>query len=431
MEQIPTFMRILGEEVAGGDMALLDKMFDEGKIDTAKYLPIVLARMKKESDKLMGAYYESLPYATAEASRQREKWMREFAEGGAEKGILRFWEVWGAFVKESRSWAPQLGEIFGRVSWEFSRFFLMSNEFKRWAFRGETDPRNYFQKTFGDYEGSFFEASIEQMERAKKTMSELFSLIGQAFGDGGIMKKTVEIMSAVVYEVSSILNILALVAQGKFREAKKEFSIYSKDDTLRLEAIKMGLPLGSDEYKNYILEGRKKAREDANKDYQALEVIDKFKPEPYSLAELRMSPEDLAMKDTGLFARLWKTPEYLKSLDYYRSRKDERDNYENIFRVFKEVGGEAFLNGATFRDSPTNNKLDFRDNDWETLSREEQQKQLMQNIYSTTNQNISVQLRVDGIATMDGIESELKSAVERVFPSGLYQYNTTIPNVVQ
>lgn len=424
-------MRILSEEVAGGDMAVLDKMFEKGEIETSKYLPIVLARMKEESDKLMESYYKSLPYATAEASRQREKWMREFAEGGAEKGILRFWEVWGAFVKESRSWAPQLGEIFGRVSWEFSRFFLMYNEFKRWAFRGETDPRNYFQKTFGDYEGSFFEASVEQMERAKKTMGELFSLIGQAFGEAGIMKKTVEIMSAVIYEVSSILNILALVAQGKFREAKKEFSIYSKDDALRLEAIKMGLPFGSDEYKNYILEGRKKAREDANKESQALEVIERSKPSPRSLAELHMSPEDLAMKDTNLFARLWKTPEYLEALKFYQSRKAESEEYNKQLRLLREVGAEAFLSGVGFQESITTDRIDFRDNNWETLSREEQQKQLMQNVYSTTNQNISVQLRVDGIATMDGIEAGLKSAVERIFPSGLYQYNTTIPNVVQ
>lgn len=173
-------MRILGEEVAGGDMALLDKMFEKGEIETSKYLPIVLSRMKKESDKLMGAYYESLPYATAEASRQREKWMREFAEGGAEKGLLRFWEAWGAFVKESRTWAPQLGEIFGKISWEFSKLFLISNEFKRWAFRGETDIRNFFQQNFGNFDESTFVPLIDAWDNLVKSVLNTVDAIRDA-----------------------------------------------------------------------------------------------------------------------------------------------------------------------------------------------------------------------------------------------------------
>lgn len=152
-------MRILGEQAAGGDMAKLDKMFESGELITAKYLPMVLAQMKRESDKMMGEYWSSLPYLVNNAARQQELFMRKFAESGAESGLNRFWVVWGQIVEDSIGGAERLGRAFEAAAWKFSNALLIPQELFRWI-DGETDERNVWQKMFGDAESNTMLQSV-------------------------------------------------------------------------------------------------------------------------------------------------------------------------------------------------------------------------------------------------------------------------------
>lgn len=124
-EQIPTFMRILAEQAAGGDMEKLEEMFDKGILYTEKYLPAVLKEMKRQSDTMMEEYWKSLPYMVNQASRQRDLWLREFTAGGGESGLTAFWNSWIQIQKDSIKFARGLGSLFDEVATEFSAAILL------------------------------------------------------------------------------------------------------------------------------------------------------------------------------------------------------------------------------------------------------------------------------------------------------------------
>lgn len=189
-------MRMLGETAAGGDMAKLDEMFESGSLHTAKYLPLVLKKMKEESDKMMGEYWGTLPYYTAEAARQQELWMRSFAEHGGESGLNSFWEVWAQIIEQSRGTAEVFGRYFERVSKDFSGLILLPQELVRWT-QGETDERNFFQSLFGDApieeinyqlsqfrdELSYIPAALANLRESFEGAVEIFNKISVPFGN--------------------------------------------------------------------------------------------------------------------------------------------------------------------------------------------------------------------------------------------------------
>ncbi len=201
-EQIPTFMRILGEQAAGGDMAKLDKMFESGELVTSKYLPKVLAQMKRESDKMMGEYWSSLPYLVNNAARQQELFMRKFAESGAESGLNRFWVVWGQIVEDSIGSAEKLGRVFDNVAWKLTSALLVPQELIRWI-NGETDGRNFFQNWFGDAsDHKPLTDLMSQVERFKVNMNNI------EFGGLISIKSTLEDIEGILRLVNGLLEVL-------------------------------------------------------------------------------------------------------------------------------------------------------------------------------------------------------------------------------
>lgn len=158
-------MRILADEAAGGDMAKLDKMFEEGSLHTAKYLPLVLKRMKDDSDKMMEEYRKSLPYYRQQADRQKDLWLRSFTESGGEAGLNNFWQAWIQILEDSYEYAETFGRGFKAAARTFSGLALIPSEFARWQ-DGEKDSRNMFQSIFGDYERSELQEAIGNFKEA-------------------------------------------------------------------------------------------------------------------------------------------------------------------------------------------------------------------------------------------------------------------------
>lgn len=244
-------MRILAEQAAGGDMARLDKMFETGELHTATYLPTVLRLMKEESDKLMPHYRTTLPYWQSQSKNQGERWMREFAEGGAESGITRFWHVMATIKRETIDLAPKLGKAFETISWGFSNMLLIPTEFRRWAYRGEEEISNFFQRTFGDFDLTQFKETQEALSRAKDTIKEVSELIATSFG-GDLLARVIATMDMVIYEISTLVNVMGLTATRQFSEAAEVLDRYGWYKRARLDAEAAGHRKGGDGYNEFV-----------------------------------------------------------------------------------------------------------------------------------------------------------------------------------
>lgn len=224
-------------------MAKLDEMFESGSLHTAKYLPLVLKKMKEESDKMMGEYWGTLPYYTAEAARQQELWMRSFAEHGGESGLNAFWESWAQIVEQSRGSAEVFGRFFERISKDFSGLILLPQEFVRWT-QGETDERNFFQSLFGaapieeiSYQLSQFRDELSYIPEALSNLREsfegaveIFNKLSAPFGDNTSKVTASDATAAGVKSVGAVewisdgLGGIAKLFKGDFSGAGEDLT---------------------------------------------------------------------------------------------------------------------------------------------------------------------------------------------------------------
>lgn len=249
-------MRILADQAAGGDMEKLEEMFDKGILYTEKYLPAVLAEMKRQSDGMMEEYWKSLPYMVNQANRQRDLWLREFTMGGGEKGLAAFWNSWIQIQKDSIRFAGDLGNIFEGIARKFSAAILVPGEFLKWM-GGETNGRNLFVHMFGeakDSEGAQLLLSvIEEISTLGDNLKQLSDILPIRSIDSTLkeIKMILEVINSVLSVVNAPLTAINSVRQrGVFGHMSHIQDVKSEKEAERI-ANQSPLAKGSPAWQNH------------------------------------------------------------------------------------------------------------------------------------------------------------------------------------
>ena len=256
-EALPPVIRLAADVAAGGDTKKLFKMMEDGLLDPNTLIPAITKRMREDSDKEMGAFWESLRYNQGMALRAQQEFTRKFLESGGEKGLTRFFETWSTIVKNSMESTELLGAAFNKLSWGFSVALLAGSEFAQWV-AGREKEGNFMTVIFGPSgENGFLSEIRTTIKEAKDIISTLFTDTGYATS---YLKQDLEtILESLGWMLKRLNESLRIIkgfnqggVKGALRAAELNSYIWAAEDYVDSEAAKNGEVLTLTERKRRV-----------------------------------------------------------------------------------------------------------------------------------------------------------------------------------